>query len=122
MRESPTSKVLFLTADAIEGSSGEPHRKPSGHTNSQTSATELAAMVRHVAAMDVPLRELRRRHPADWPAEEVLPRQRVLTVRSASAETFGGRANGSISRQHIGVERENRGCSQVQPHAEAGDT
>ena len=81
MRESPTSKVLFLTADASEVSSGEPHRKPSGHTNSQTSATELAAMVRHVAATEVPLRELRRRHPADWPAEEVLPRQRVLTVR-----------------------------------------
>lgn len=82
LRESPTSKVLFLTADSSEGPSGEPHRKPSGHTNGQTSASELAAMVRHAAAADATLRnELRRRHPAEWPAADVLPRQRVLTVR-----------------------------------------
>jgi DNA-binding NarL/FixJ family response regulator len=82
LRESPTSKVVFLTADASEGPTREPHRKPSGHTNSQTSASELAAMVRHAAATDATLRhELRRRHPAEWPVADVLPRQRVLTVR-----------------------------------------
>jgi DNA-binding NarL/FixJ family response regulator len=80
-RESPGSKVLFLTGDESEPestSSVQVH----GHAKRHTSATELVEMIRNIANEEVATQsEERRRHLAEWPAAELLPRQRVLTVR-----------------------------------------
>ncbi len=82
LRESPTSKILFLTTDEEDGASVGALERPNTHARRQTSASELVAMVRSTAASEVPLRrELRRKHPAEWPTDDLLPRQRVLTVR-----------------------------------------
>ncbi|MGA2099692.1 MAG: response regulator transcription factor [Candidatus Sulfotelmatobacter sp.] len=82
LRESPTSKVLFLTTDEGDNASDSASERPSTHARRQTSAPELVAMVRCTAAAEVTLlREPRRRFPAEWPTDDMLPRQRVLTVR-----------------------------------------
>lgn len=81
LRESPGSKILFLTTDEGEEAS-EQSPQPNTHARRRTSAAELFAMVRSTAAADVALpREPQHRHPTEWPTEELLPRQRVLTVR-----------------------------------------
>jgi two-component system, NarL family, response regulator NreC len=81
LRESPTSKVLFLTTDEGEDQLAEPSGHGTRHVVRQTSAAELVAMVRKAAVSDASHREIRPRHLAEWPTEELLPRQRVLTVR-----------------------------------------
>ncbi len=82
LRESPASKVLFLTADEGEDTKEQTQEGPDTHARRRTSASELVAMVRSTAAADVaPRPEPHRKHPTEWPTEDLLPRQRVLTVR-----------------------------------------
>ncbi len=82
LRESPESKVLFLTTDEEDQAAEDTREQPNTHARRRTSATELFAMVRTTASAEVTLpREPQRRHPTEWPTEEMLPRQRVLTVR-----------------------------------------
>jgi DNA-binding NarL/FixJ family response regulator len=82
LQESPTSKVLFLTAHDDDSSSDGTPGQATGYVVRQTSAAELLQMVRSTAATEpVPIRKLRRRDFTEWPVEELLPRQRVLTTR-----------------------------------------
>ena len=82
LQESPTSKILFLTDDESDGISTDGSENASQHAIRRTSAEELVAMVKRTAAAEVSLRrDMRRRPLAEWPTEELLPRQRVLTVR-----------------------------------------
>ena len=82
LRESPASKMLFLTADEGEDTKEQAQEGPDTHARRHTSASELVAMVRSTAAADVALRPgIHRKHPTEWPTEDLLPRQRVLTVR-----------------------------------------
>jgi two-component system, NarL family, response regulator NreC len=81
LRESPHSKVLFLSAH-------EGDRLPGARADAtscavrETSAEELVDMVRRTHANEKRLvREMPRRGQGEWPGEEQLPRKRVLTVR-----------------------------------------
>lgn len=79
-RESPNSKVMFLTADAHENltaPSGTPNR-----ATRQTSASELIDAVRNTHTSDSRVCEGNpRREVAEWPEEEFFPGRRSLTVR-----------------------------------------
>jgi DNA-binding NarL/FixJ family response regulator len=80
LKESEQSKVLFLTSDD-EAEEGAPVPK-GGYVMRHTSVTELLEMVRSTAAGEAtPLRQERRKGISEWPADEFLPRQRVLTSR-----------------------------------------
>ncbi len=80
LRESPQSKVLFLSAH--EGGRLPGARADASCAVRETSAEELVDMVRRTHASEKPLvREMPRRGQGEWPAEEQLPRKRVLTVR-----------------------------------------
>jgi len=81
LQESPQSKVLFLSAH-------EGDQLPRARADAtscavrETSAEELVDMVRRTHSNEKPLvREMPRRGRGEWPAEEQLPRKRVLTVR-----------------------------------------
>ena len=75
LRESPNSKVLFLTN---EGQQPWPSRwDVSRYAVRHTSAEELVEMVRRTAAD----RRSVCRGVGDWPNGEMLPRNRVLTAR-----------------------------------------
>jgi DNA-binding NarL/FixJ family response regulator len=81
LRESPYSKVLFLTAHKADDL---PHT--SADANScvvrQTSAEELVEMVRRThTAQRMVLGYIPERRVAVWPSEDLLPRRRVLTTR-----------------------------------------
>ena len=80
LRESPTSKVLFLTSDESERANSQAGNSPS-HARRQTSASELLGMIRSTASEAGLQPEASRKRLAEWPAEDALPRQRVLTVR-----------------------------------------
>jgi two-component system response regulator NreC len=79
LQESPYSKVLFLTTGEGDDGLREAHGDGFSFAVRQTSAEELVEMVRRTHATrrtvfgDMPERR--------WPAEEILPRQRVLTAR-----------------------------------------
>jgi two-component system response regulator NreC len=81
-RESPGSKLLFLTnhrddEDIQWHPPGDAH-----YAERRTSAEELVEMVRKTAAPGTVLAsELQSKEYAEWPVEELLPRRRVLTVR-----------------------------------------
>jgi len=82
LQESPDSKVLFLTTHEGDELLREAQVEASSCVVRQTSAAELVEMVRRThAATKTVVREMPVRPPADWPAEELLPRKRVLTVR-----------------------------------------
>lgn len=75
LRESPHSKVLFLTH---EGERPAPAATDVARCAVRhTSAKELVEMVRSTAAD----RRSVCRVPGDWPAKEILPRNRALTDR-----------------------------------------
>ena len=82
LRESPESKILFLTTHE----SGEPMQQPPVEGTScavrQTSAEELVEMVRKIHfAEKRGIRELPERRRGEWLPQEVFPRKRVLTAR-----------------------------------------
>ncbi len=77
-RESPHSKVLFLSADAKSESSDEFRSRLWRHT----SANELVEAIHHICAPEtMSRRETHRREVAEWPSDGLSPRQRTLTVR-----------------------------------------
>lgn len=80
LRESAESKVLFLTGDD-EAEEGAPVPK-AGYVMRHTSVAELLQMVRSTAAAEAtPIRQERRKGFSEWPIDEFIPRQRVLTTR-----------------------------------------
>jgi two-component system, NarL family, response regulator NreC len=80
VRESPTSKVLFMTADHGDGIAAGGRRGI--HAVRHTSASELIATVRNTCTPEPSVtKEKHRREIAHWPLEELSPRQRTLTVR-----------------------------------------
>jgi two-component system, NarL family, response regulator NreC len=81
LRESPYSKVLFLTAHKGDDAQAAPT-----DTNSfavrHTSAEELVEMVRRThTAQRMVLGDMPERRRGIWPSENLLPRKRVLTSR-----------------------------------------
>jgi two-component system response regulator NreC len=81
LRESPYSKVLFLTTDGGDVL-GEARADATSCVVRQTSAEELVEMVRRThAAPKAGVREMPERRLGEWPSEELLPRKRVLTAR-----------------------------------------
>jgi two-component system, NarL family, response regulator NreC len=80
VRESPSSKVLFLT-NHQEGESQGPELCDSNHAVRRTSAEELVEMVRQTASFGKGvIREVPREF-TEMRAEEFHPRRRVLTAR-----------------------------------------
>jgi two-component system, NarL family, response regulator NreC len=82
LQESPDSKVLFLTTHEGDELLREARGEASSCVVRQTSAAELVEMVRRTyATKKTVVREMPVRPLGDWPAEELLSRKRVLTVR-----------------------------------------
>jgi DNA-binding NarL/FixJ family response regulator len=84
LRESPQSKVLFLSAHKQEDFAPTEERGgESGRTFRQTSAEELVSMVRYAARNgDSCVREISRKHHGGWQPSETVPTpRRVLTAR-----------------------------------------
>ena len=72
LQESPNSKVLFLTADHCADAADS-----TGCAVRHTTAAELVEMVRSLFASASEDTEV----AAEWPVEEFVPRNRVLTAR-----------------------------------------
>jgi len=101
LRESPQSKVLFLSAREGDELVPEARLERNGCAVRQTSAEELVAMVRKAhAAGPVLVQELTRGRES-WPVEELLPRKRVLTARER--EVLKLLAEGRTVRSAAGV-------------------
>jgi DNA-binding NarL/FixJ family response regulator len=82
LQESPSSKVLFLTTPESDDLLREARTDAASCVVRQTSAEELVDMVRRIhGSQKTVLREMPERRRAEWPSEELLPRQRVLTAR-----------------------------------------
>jgi two-component system response regulator NreC len=84
LRESPQSKVLFLSAHKQEDvSSTEERQGESGRTSRQTSAEELLSMVRYAARNgDSSVREISRTDQGSWqPSGHAPTSKRLLTAR-----------------------------------------
>jgi two-component system, NarL family, response regulator NreC len=82
LKESPESKVVFLTAHDDEGEEHRASAHQTGYVVRQTSVPEFLAMVRRAAAAEeTPRRKVRRNALTEWPSEDILPRQRILTTR-----------------------------------------
>ena len=79
LQESPSSKVLFLTAHEGDDLLREARADASSCVVRQTSAEELVQMVRRTHG--TPKLGVMERREAEWPSEELLPRRRVLTAR-----------------------------------------
>lgn len=80
VRESPNSKVLFLT-NHDEESRGQEFNE-TAYAVRRTSAEELVEMVRKTAAVEFELSpELPSKDVEEWPTEPLPPRQRELTTR-----------------------------------------
>lgn len=98
LHESPNSKVLFLAtheggdAAALDGTSCAVR---------QTLAEELVEMVRMAHAGGAVVREMQRADRREWPAPELLPRKRILTVRER--EVLKLLAEGRTVRSAAGV-------------------
>ena len=81
-RKSPQSKVLFLTLRNSDERLRETPGDGTRFTMPQTSAEELAEMVRRAGSAETAeLREVPRRGGGEWAAKEQVPRERVLTTR-----------------------------------------
>ncbi len=79
LQESPQSKVLFLT---MREGDELLRADVSSCAVRQTSAEELVEMVRRThATTKMIVRDMPERRRGIWPAEELLPRKRVLTAR-----------------------------------------
>jgi len=76
--ESPSSKVVFLSMH--EGDELLPEARTDAVVR-QTSSEELVEMVRRTHAARRLMLGAPERRGAEWPSEELLPRQRVLTAR-----------------------------------------
>jgi len=76
--ESPSSKVLFLSMR--KGDDLLPQVRTDAMVR-QTSAEELVEMVRRTHAAQRMVLGMPERRGAEWPAEVLLPRKRVLTAR-----------------------------------------
>lgn len=82
LKEFPHSKVVFLTAHDDEGEEDRASAHQTGYVMRQTSVSEFLEMVRRAASShEAPSRKVRRSALAEWPSEEILPRQRLLTAR-----------------------------------------
>ena len=82
LKESPHSRVVFLTAHDDEGEEDRASAHQTGYVMRQTSVAEFLEMVRRAASSrEAPSRKVRRSALAEWPTEEILPRQRMLTAR-----------------------------------------
>lgn len=83
LKESPHSKVVFLTAHDDEGEEDRASAHQTGYVMRQTSVAEFLEMVRRAAAAEeTPSRRVRRRGAlTEWPSDDILPRQRLLTSR-----------------------------------------
>jgi two-component system response regulator NreC len=82
LKESPHSKVVFLTAHDDEGEEDRASAHQTGYVMRQTSVAEFLEMVRRAASShEAPSRKVRRSTLTEWPSEELLPRQRLLTSR-----------------------------------------
>jgi two-component system response regulator NreC len=80
LAESPHTKILFLSAQSHEESHGlRPHGAV--YAFRQTSSDELVEMIRRAHHGRAVVREMPRRGRVEWPAQEMLPRKRVLTAR-----------------------------------------
>ena len=80
--ETPNTKVLFLSPHNGDGGTIPATGQELSYVMRQTSAAELLEMVRTTAATaETTERKSRRRNFAEWPLEDLLPRQRVLTTR-----------------------------------------
>jgi two-component system response regulator NreC len=82
LQESPESKVLFLTMSEGEEPLQERQGEGAQCAARQTSAEDLAAMVRRAgSAGTAVVREMLRRGRGEWAAEEPLVRKQMLTAR-----------------------------------------
>ena len=120
VRESPSSKVLFLT-NHDEESRGD-DLADSAYAVRRTSAEELVEMVRKTAAIECTVSAQRTGADiTEWPSA---PRQRDLTARERDGGGGADRrhADGAIGREHPGAQLENRRRSQIQSHAQARGT
>ena len=82
LQESPSSKVLFLTAHEGDDLLREARPDTSSCVVRHTSAEELVEMVRRTHGTPRNgMRETVERRRAEWPSEDLLPRRRVLTSR-----------------------------------------
>jgi two-component system, NarL family, response regulator NreC len=102
LRESPQSRVLFLTAH----DGGEPRlAETASYAVRQTSADELVEMVRKTAGSDPTAsrdgRQMEDRRGDDWRSEELASRKRILTARER--EVLKLLAEGRTVRSAAGV-------------------
>jgi two-component system response regulator NreC len=81
LKESAHSKVVFLTAHDDEGEEDRASAHQTGYVMRQTSVAEFLEMVRRAAAAEETRRKIRTRALTEWPLEDILPRQRLLTTR-----------------------------------------
>jgi two-component system response regulator NreC len=82
LKESPHSKVVFLTAHDDEGEEDRASAHQTGYVMRQTSVAEFMEMIRRAASShEVASRKVRRSALAEWPSEDIFPRQRLLTAR-----------------------------------------
>ena len=81
LRESPRSKVLFLTMYEDDRSLREARPRPVTCSVRQTSAQELVETIRRIHSARNPVREMPKRTRAEWSPEGILPRARTLTGR-----------------------------------------
>jgi two-component system, NarL family, response regulator NreC len=103
LRESPYSKVLFLTSHE-EGDGLREERANATHCLvRQTSAEELVEMVRrtHAAQKKIVMRDVTERRRGEWFPGGLAPRKRVLTARER--EVLKLLAEGRTVRSAAGV-------------------
>ena len=100
VQESPQTKVLFLSMH--EGGRLPGQMEGTSCAVRETSAEELVEMVRSTRCGErAAIREMPRRGQGEWPAEEQLPRKRVLTGRER--EVLKLLAEGRTVRSAAGV-------------------
>jgi DNA-binding NarL/FixJ family response regulator len=103
LRESPYSKVLFLTTNEDDE---VPRDEPADAIRCvvrQTSAEELVEMVRrtHAAQKKMAVRDATEGHRGEWGSDGLVPRKRVLTAREQ--EVLKLLAEGRTVRSAAGV-------------------
>jgi len=82
LKESPHSKVLFLTTHEGDDLLCGARADASSYLVRQTSAEEFVEMVRRThATQRIGAGDILERRGGVWPSEELLPRRRVLTTR-----------------------------------------
>jgi two-component system, NarL family, response regulator NreC len=81
LKESPQSKVVFLTAHDDEGEDDRESAQQTGYVMRQTSVPEFLEMVRRAATAEEIRRKIRVKALTEWPSEDIVPRQRLLTTR-----------------------------------------